>query len=177
MRASARLPTGPSRRPLLSSGAPSLWPAVGEGAPAGPSCRLASPRLGAGAGPVPGRPGNGVPGAALRSPPRSAAALTHPTHAHSWPEAMLRSGGGRAGTGTHYCGQVARPPPRPCTRGAHARAPHASPPTPPPPHTRPEHTYAHTQQAQPSARCQPPRHRWAPHLPTSVVTPVSHGVL
>lgn len=107
---------------------PGPRPAVGEGGAGRPQL---PPRLAA-------RPGGwgrcqGVLGTPAPPPLLSAAhparppdSLTHPTHAHSWPEAMLRSGGrARRATGTHYRGRVARPPPpRPCTRGAHARAPH-----------------------------------------------------
>lgn len=86
---SSPLPQPPGPRPAVGEG--------GAGRPQLPPCLAAGP---GGLGPVPGRPGNGgsAPASALRSPPRPAPrlALTHPTHAHSWPEAMLRSGG-RAG--------------------------------------------------------------------------------
>lgn len=89
-------PKAPSSPPAEAPrAAASCW--GGGRRPAGPSCRLA-------AGPGGWAPCQGVLGTAAPQPLLSAAhparppdSLTHPTHAHSWPEAMLRSGGGRAG--------------------------------------------------------------------------------
>jgi hypothetical protein len=183
MRGSAWTPAGPARRPLPASPAAPRAAASCWGGGHRPAPAAASPRLAAGPEGWPVAKASWErrrPAAALRSPPRPAPdSLTHPTHAHSWPEAMLRSGGrARRATGTHYRGQVARPPPpRPCTRRTHARTQtHAWPL-----YTRPEYTCAHTHartQARTvpvhSSRCSPPRNRWAHsgpwHLSASAAT-------
>lgn len=147
---------------------------LGRGTPGGPSCRLASPRRGdLGAGLVPGRPENGGAPRLLsaahpaRPPTRS---LTPRMHTPGRRRCCAPAGGRaerRART------KAARSRAR-----RHARA-HAG-------HTRarPEYTCAHTpthahRHAQPlcslSARCPPPRNRWARrgpwHLTASVAIP------
>lgn len=134
---SARQPAGPSRRPLLSSlQPPGPRPAVGEGGADRPQL---PPRLAAG----PGGWGRcqGVLGTAAPPPLLSAAhparppdSLTHPTHAHSWPEAMLRSGG-RAGAQSdgHALPRPGRAPAAATpvhTRGTRARTAHTRTPGP-----------------------------------------------
>lgn len=120
------LPTPP---PLLSCSPPGRGQLLGRGAPAGPSCRLASPRsLGAGPGARASwerrRPRRCSPQPTPPGPPTRS--LTPRMHTVGRRRCCAPAGGrARRATGTHYRGRVARsPPPRPCTRGAHARAPH-----------------------------------------------------
>lgn len=160
--------------PLLISSPPGRGQLLGRGTPGGPSCRLAAPRLGdLEAGPVPGRPENrGTPrllSAAhpARPPTRS---LTPRMHTPGRRRCSAPAGGSaerRART------KEARSRAR---RHARAHAGHTR--------TRPEYTCAHTpthahRHAQSlctlSARCPPPRNRWALsalwHSTASVATP------
>lgn len=186
-RGSARPPAGPSRRPLLSApaaprAAASCWGGGRRPAPAA-ACLAAGP---GGLGPVPGRPGNGgsAPASALRSPPRPAPrlALTHPTHAHSWPEAMLRSGW-RAGAQSdgHALPRPGRAPAAAATpvhtRGTRARTAYTRTHGP---RTRsfstrartPTHAHRHAGLVHPPCtRFPPPRNRWPWNLVTSAATP------
>lgn len=141
------LPTSP---PLRSRSPPGRGQLLGRGAPAGPSCRLASPRglggwarcqgvLGTAAAPPP------LLSAAHPARPPDSRSLTPRMHTLGRRRCCAPAGGRvRKATGTHYRGRVARPPPppRPCTRGAHARAPHTHVRTAPE-HAASAHVRAH----------------------------------
>lgn len=135
---SSLLPQPPGPRPAVGEG--------GAGRPQLPSFLAAGP---GGWARCQGVLGTAAPPPLLSAahPARPPDSLTHPTHAHSWPEAMLRSGG-RAGAQSngHALPRPGRAPAAATpvhTRGTRARTAythtHARPPN-----THLEHTCAHT---------------------------------